>query len=304
LSLETGMFPLAHITASYGTQLGLYVTHQSPRPKEEPDDSTEDARRAGEVGAAAPPTDVDTTGSSPEIDAQAATTAPEDWTQNPYVQIEGGFLAGVSLGLVPVGGVGHQLLDAGEVLPHGTPEARLGLSVGMIVGGIVTTAGGLGGEFLGGAATSTGIGAAIGVPAMVVSAGLVVGGAGNVAAGIRGLTQSMMSNGSGGSAGTEVRWTSYGGKHVANSQTSWRDTVDGTKNGPAKYRPGTNIQQLERQVWAEGSPASNGKSWKVMEFDEVIGASGGAESRWVRVEESAGTIHGHPITRREYLKLR
>jgi hypothetical protein len=88
---------------------------EEPRPKEK-----EDARQAGEVGAAAPPTDVDTTGSSQEIDPLAATTAPEDLTQNPYVQIEGGFLAGVSLGLVPMGGVGHQLLDAGEVLPHGT----------------------------------------------------------------------------------------------------------------------------------------------------------------------------------------
>ena len=66
---------------------------------------------------------------------------PETRTQNPYVQIEGGLLADVSLGLVPMGGVGQQLADAGELLPHGTPEARLGLSVGMIVGGIAITAG-------------------------------------------------------------------------------------------------------------------------------------------------------------------
>ena len=45
--------------------------------------------------------------------------------------------------------------------------------------------------------TVTGIGAAVGVPAMVVSTTLVVGGAGNVAAGIRGLTQAMMSKGGG-----------------------------------------------------------------------------------------------------------
>jgi hypothetical protein len=119
------------------------------------------------VGAAAPPTDVDTTGSSQEIDPLAATTAPEDWTQNPYVQLEGGFLAGVSLGLVPFGGVGQQLADAGELLPHGTPEARLGLAIGQIVGGIAITVGGFTGEVLGGAATVTGIGAAVGVPAMV-----------------------------------------------------------------------------------------------------------------------------------------
>jgi len=37
---------------------------------------------------------LDTTGSSPKIDPQAANTAPENLTQNPYIQIEGGFLAG------------------------------------------------------------------------------------------------------------------------------------------------------------------------------------------------------------------
>jgi hypothetical protein len=59
--------------------------------------------------------------------------------------------------------------------------------------------GGVTGEVLGGAASATGIGAAIGVPAMVVSTTLVVGGAANVAAGFRGLVQSMMSSGSGAS---------------------------------------------------------------------------------------------------------
>jgi hypothetical protein len=56
------------------------------------------------------------------------------------------------------------------------------------------------GEVLGGMASTTGIGAAIGVPAMVVSTGLVVGGLGNIGAGIRGL----MTTGSGstGSQGT------------------------------------------------------------------------------------------------------
>jgi hypothetical protein len=63
----------------------------------------------------------------------------------------------------------------------------------MIVGGMAITVGGFTGEVLGGAATTTGIGAAVGVPAMVVSTTLVVGGAGNVAAGIRGL----MTTGSG-----------------------------------------------------------------------------------------------------------
>jgi len=197
--------PYEEIKAGHGNQVARYLNHEGPPPGEEPPPKEkEDARQAGEVGAAAPPTDVDTTGSSPEIDTQAATTAPEDWTKSPYAQLEGGFLAGVSLGLVPGGGVGHQLLDAGEVLPQGTPEARFGLSVGLIVGGIAITAGGFTGEVLGGAATVTGVGAAVGVPAIVVSTTLVVGGAGNVAAGIRGLTQSLSTGSGSGTSGSHT----------------------------------------------------------------------------------------------------
>jgi hypothetical protein len=140
---------------------------------------------------------VDTTGSSSGYDPQPVTTAPEEWSQNPYVQVEGGFLAGLSLGVVPFGGVGQQLLDAGQLLPHGTPEARRGLAVGLIVGGVISLVGGLTGEVAGGIATVTVIGAAVGVPAIAVSTTLVVGGVGNIAAGIRGLSQSMMSSGSG-----------------------------------------------------------------------------------------------------------
>jgi RHS repeat-associated protein len=207
--------PDDHVVASPGLQLALYLNHQGPLLSEpdkpfEPDESVSEA---AEFGAAAPPTDVDTTGSSPELDPQAATTAPEDWTKNSYLQLEGGFLAGVSLGLVPFGGVGQQLLDAGEVLPHGTPEARFGLAVGQIVGGIAIMAGGITGDVLGGAATVTGIGAAVGVPAIVVSTSLVVGGAGNVAAGVRGLTQAMMSKGPGSSGAKETG--SYTNTHAS-----------------------------------------------------------------------------------------
>jgi hypothetical protein len=40
-----------------------------------------------------------------------------------------------------------------------------------------------------------------------------------------------------------------------------------------------------------------------MAFDGIIGASAGQESRWVRVEQSSNTIHGHPITQHEYERL-
>jgi hypothetical protein len=78
---------------------------------------------------------------------------------------------------------------------------------------------------------------------------------------------------------------------------------DYTKNGPAKYIPGTDIESLERMVWHNGSPVTNGRTWKVMEFDKVIGASEGIESKWIRVEMSANTIHGHPISLNEFKKL-
>ena len=83
----------------------------------------------------------------------------------------------------------------------------------------------------------------------------------------------------------------------------WNDVVKSTKNGPAKYKHGTNIEALERSVWETGSPVTNGKPWKVMEFAEDMGASGGKTSRWIRVEQSADTIHGHPITAAEFKKL-
>jgi hypothetical protein len=190
LSMPEGQ-PEDVVTPGAGFRVAQYLNHEGPAPST-PGKSASDAAKSG---AAAPATDVDTTGSSKEKDPEPEDpTPPEGWTQIPYVQVEGGFVAGVSLGLVPFGGVGQQVLDAAEVLPHGTPEARRGLAVGQIVGGIITLVGGLTGEVAGGLATTTGIGAAVGrVPSdFAVSTTLVVAGR-NVAAGIRGLTQSMMS---------------------------------------------------------------------------------------------------------------
>jgi hypothetical protein len=88
---------------------------------------------------------------------------------------------------VPFAGVGQQFLDAAEVLPHGTPEARLGLALGEIAGGLFTAASGLAGEVGGGALSLTGVGALAGVPVIVASTTAVVGGVGNVMVGIQGL---------------------------------------------------------------------------------------------------------------------
>lgn len=62
-----------------------------------------------------------------------------------------------------------------------------------------------------------------------------------------------------------------------------------TKSGPAKYLHGTDVEALERSVWRNGLNVTNGKTWKVMKFDKVVGASEGVETRYVRVEYSGGT---------------
>lgn len=101
----------------------------------------------------------------------------------------------------------------------------------------------------------------------------------------------------------EPEWSSYNNKHKASSNVSWKDTVNSTKSGPAKYKPDVNIKDIEIKVWNEGTQVTNGKTWKVMKFNENIGACSGKETPYVRVEMSGNTIHGHPITPAEYFKL-
>ncbi len=101
----------------------------------------------------------------------------------------------------------------------------------------------------------------------------------------------------------EPEWSPYNNKHKASSNVSWKDTVNSTKSGPAKYKPDINIKDIEMKVWNEGIEVTNGKTWKVMRFNENIGACSGKETPYVRVEMSGNTIHGHPITPAEYFKL-
>jgi hypothetical protein len=107
-------------------------------------------------------------------------------------------VSGVALGAVPGGGLAAQVATAGGVLDEGTRAARIGRSVGEMVGGIVCLLLGGAGEVGGGAASATGVGALVGAPVMIGSAALVTGGAANIAAGASGLVQALMSSGSGG----------------------------------------------------------------------------------------------------------
>ena len=107
-----------------------------------------------------------------------------------------------------------------------------------------------------------------------------------------------------GESETDVKWTDHAHKHFPNRNQSWKEIIKSTKNGPAKYSSNIkDIKAFEREAWKTGFPVTNGKNWRVKAYDYIIGATGGKETRYVRIENSANTIHGHPISESEYLKL-
>ncbi|WP_248805111.1 RHS repeat domain-containing protein, partial [Pseudomonas sp. MWU13-2100] len=101
----------------------------------------------------------------------------------------------------------------------------------------------------------------------------------------------------------DAQWTNHGNKHVA-PKAPWPSVVKSTANGgAAKYLPGTDIESLERYAFKNGQDVNNGKPWKVIDMGETIGANDGKETRYMRVELSANTIHGHPISEESFKKL-
>ena len=107
-----------------------------------------------------------------------------------------------------------------------------------------------------------------------------------------------------GGTSSNVAWTNHGYKHYPDKNKSWNQIIKSTKNGPAKYHTNIDdIEAFEREAWNTGASVNNGKNWKVKEYDTVIGATNGKETRYVRIECSANTIHGHPISESEYNKL-
>ena len=85
---------------------------------------------------------------------------------------------------------------------------------------------------------------------------------------------------------------------------SWKQVIKTTKSGPAKYHTSIeNIEAFEREAWSTGIAVTNGKNWRVKKYDTIIGATEGKETYYTRIECSANTIHGHPISKAEYNKL-
>ena len=79
----------------------------------------------------------------------------------------------------------------------------------------------------------------------------------------------------GGSDGQkEVEWSPKRHKHFAEKKANWKYIVKKTNEGgkTAKYKPGTDVQKLERPVWKNGIQGDNPQGWKIMKFKEIIGA--------------------------------
>ncbi|WP_251561283.1 RHS repeat-associated core domain-containing protein [Paenibacillus pasadenensis] len=105
---------------------------------------------------------------------------------------------------------------------------------------------------------------------------------------------------------SSVKWKFYT-KHIPQKNLSWNAIIKSTANGAnARYKPGIDIESLERYAWEYGTQANNRDLFKVIKFDKVIGASDGKETVYMRVEmNSMGEIHGHPISEdrfKKYLK--
>jgi len=199
---------------------------------------------AEQVGASVPPVDVGTTGNRPSYEPQPTTTAPSSFLQNPIVQVEGGVLEGVFLGCFPFGAVAEQVLTGTGALPRGTVAFERGLALGQMAAGLAEMAAGAGGGALAGLMSATGIGAPLGIPAIVVSAVVVTGGAANVAAGLVGL----MSTGSGAGSGSQSQ-------------------PPATK---AQVTPGrSRSQQRLRQIAADPNTSAADRGWIQQEMNSI-----------------------------------
>ena len=111
------------------------------------------------------------------------------------VQEAGGFLSGIALGYVPGASLAAQAAINAGLISEGTRFARIGRGAGEMVGGFAAVLTGGGGLVAGGGASGTGVGALVGVPVLVGSAVLAVGGVANVAVGGRGMMAALMSKG-------------------------------------------------------------------------------------------------------------
>ncbi len=183
---------------------------------------------------------------------------------NRHAQYGGGFVAGVAIGIVPLGAVVANTLIEEGVLAKGTPEAREGLAAGQMVGGIV-------GLLLSGRQPSSAplhaprplaqapAGGSAAAPPLVVApagAGIVVGAGAivNVAAGAVPLAAAMSggasSQGGGGNAGSKDAQSQGGTKITSGSQVTEQVIRDAMRNAPLQSQQagGVSLRLVQKYV--------------------------------------------------------
>jgi RHS repeat-associated protein len=271
--------PYEEIKAGAGSQVARYLNHEGPPPREDPPPKEkEDARQAGEVGAAAPPTDVDTTGSSPEHDPQAATTAPDEGFERSTI-VRGG------LGFAY--GVGQAWLPGGYFVPSAQPQDfafEFWRGAGQFTAGVVEVVAGAALVGGGGAAAGGGIAAsvatggasllvtAVGGSAVTAGWAAVGHGATGIVAGLATIADSLsLSTGAGsppakGASGGErigQRFTPNGKRQIDAENAAKNEGTNRCENCGTDVVPG---QKSQRGV----SPPSNQR-----ERDHIIPRSKG-----------------------------
>ena len=185
------------------------------------------------------------------------------------VQEAGGFLSGIALGYVPGASLAAQAAINAGLISEGTRFARIGRGAGEMVGGFAAVLTGGGGLVAGGGASGTGVGALVGVPVLVGSAVLAVGGVANVAVGGRGMMAALMSKGSGGKP----------------PNMSPKDAARAGAFNEAKRASGIPTSQQPSGVRPNMDRRGNPQSGRVYVF-EVL--KSGGETRTVLIREDAG----------------
>lgn len=195
------------------------------------------------------------------------------WEDSGVVQVLGGFLGGLALGVTPFAGVAHGIATGTGAMDRGTRVHQIGLGIGEIVGGIAEIVGGTTGAIGGTLLSGTGIGLLIGAPAIVGSAVLVTSGSANVASGIAHLMMSKQYNDDGegaGRGGREPRETKAGANAADKKQID-----DAARQAGITDRHGFG-DYVERMKYAEGRGGRDNFTWKQLleKAQEFLDAGG------------------------------
>ncbi|HRI72739.1 MAG TPA: RHS repeat-associated core domain-containing protein, partial [Polyangium sp.] len=193
--------------------IGLRQWILPPTPKKEDDFIT--PNHAANIGAYVAPVDVETTGSGGAgLPQETTDSEPSSWINDPYVNGAGGFGVGLIEGIIPGSALAYDMQDLLGEHDGMMRQARIGRSLGQLVGGLAMMGVGILGEISSLGISLTGVGAVVGVPAATLSAIAVAGGTANVLAGIRGLAREMTGGGGtrGPPQGNNVRANAAQGK--------------------------------------------------------------------------------------------